>query len=63
MTGSLNAGFGALAHPDGRAAAVYVARQGTALGHDGRVQVSTDEAGEVWVGGDCATVVRGSVVL
>ena len=63
VTGSLNAGFGVWLTRTGALPPSYVARQGTALGHDGRVQVTTDEAGEVWVGGDCATVVRGSVAL
>jgi predicted PhzF superfamily epimerase YddE/YHI9 len=38
-------------------------RQGTALGADGRVHVSTDEAGEVWVAGRCRTILSGTVEL
>jgi PhzF family phenazine biosynthesis protein len=63
VTGSLNAGFGVWLTGTGALPPSYVARQGTALGRDGRVQVSTDEDGDVWVGGSCTTVVRGSVAL
>jgi PhzF family phenazine biosynthesis protein len=63
VTGSLNAGFGVWLTGTGALPASYVARQGTALGRDGRVHVSTDEAGDVWVGGACATVVQGFAVL
>ena len=63
VTGSLNAGFGVWLTRTGVLPPSYVARQGTALGRDGRVRVSTDEAGDVWVGGTSVTVVRGSVAL
>jgi PhzF family phenazine biosynthesis protein len=63
VTGSLNAGFAVWLTGTGVLPASYVARRGTALGRDGRVQVSTDETGGVWVGGVCATVVQGSVAL
>jgi PhzF family phenazine biosynthesis protein len=63
VTGSLNAGFGVWLTRTGVLPPSYVARQGTALGRDGRVEVSTDEVGDVWVGGTSVTVVRGSVAL
>src|SRR4051794_32825679 len=63
VTGSLNAGFAVWLTRAGRLPPSYVARQGTALGRDGRVQVSTDDAGDVWVGGASRTVVSGSVDL
>jgi PhzF family phenazine biosynthesis protein len=63
VTGSLNAGFGVWLTGTGALPASYVARQGTALGRDGRVHVSTDAAGDVWVGGACTTVVQGFVAL
>ena len=47
----------------GRATAPYVARQGTALGRAGRVHVSQDADGAVWVGGGTVTCVRGEVEL
>jgi len=63
VTGSLNAGFAMWLTRAGRLPPSYVARQGTALGRDGRVQVSTDDAGDLWVGGASRTVVRGTVDL
>ncbi len=63
VTGSLNAGFGVWLTRTGMLPPSYVARQGTALDRDGRVQVSTDEGGDVWVGGASITVVQGSVAL
>jgi len=63
VTGSLNAGFAVWLTGAGRLPPSYVARQGTALGRDGRVRISTDEAGGVWVGGESRTVVRGTVDL
>lgn len=63
VTGSLNAGFGLWLTRAGALPADYVVRQGTALGADGRVHVSTDEAGDVWVGGATRTIVQGTVQL
>jgi PhzF family phenazine biosynthesis protein len=63
VTGSLNAGFAMWLTRAGRLPPSYVARQGTALGRDGRVQISTDDSGDVWVGGVSRTVVRGSAAL
>jgi PhzF family phenazine biosynthesis protein len=63
VTGSLNAGFAVWLTRAGRLPPSYVARQGTALGRDGRVQISTDDAGDVWVGGSSRTVVSGTVDL
>ena len=62
VTGSLNAGFGRWLTRTGALPPSYVVRQGGAGGADGRVQVATDEAGDVWVGGRCRTVVSGQVV-
>jgi PhzF family phenazine biosynthesis protein len=61
VTGSLNAGFAVWLTGTGRLPPSYVARQGTALGRDGRVQITTDDG--VWVGGSSRTVVRGTVDL
>ena len=63
VTGSLNAGFALWLTRSGRLPSAYVARQGTVLGRDGRVLVSTDDAGEVWVGGSTRTIVTGTVDL
>ena len=63
VTGSLNAGFAVWLIREGHLPPQYVARQGTAMGRDGRVQVRSDEAGDIWVGGATRTVVSGSVEL
>jgi predicted PhzF superfamily epimerase YddE/YHI9 len=51
VTGSLNAALAMWLIGTGRLPTTYVAAQGTALGRRGRVHVSRDEAGVVWVGG------------
>jgi PhzF family phenazine biosynthesis protein len=63
VTGSLNAGFAVWLIGAGQLPGQYVARQGTAIGRDGRVRITTDEAGDTWVGGACATVVSGTLEL
>ena len=61
VTGSLNASVAQWLLSTGRVAAPYVASQGTALGRRGRVHISQDDRGAVWVGGATTTVVRGTV--
>jgi predicted PhzF superfamily epimerase YddE/YHI9 len=63
VTGSLNAALAGWLLRSGRASAPYVARQGTALGRAGRVHVSRDADGVIWVGGGTVTCVRGTVSL
>lgn len=63
VTGSLNAGFALWLTREGHVPPSYVARQGTAMGRDGRVVVRTDDAGQIWVGGSCHTLVQGSLTL
>jgi PhzF family phenazine biosynthesis protein len=63
VTGSLNAGFALWLTRAGHLPPSYVTRQGTALGRDGRVQVSTDADGRIWVGGACTTLIGGSLTL
>jgi PhzF family phenazine biosynthesis protein len=63
VTGSLNASVAQWLLGTGRAVAPYVASQGTALGRRGRVHVSRDDAGQVWVGGATVTCVSGAVEL
>jgi PhzF family phenazine biosynthesis protein len=63
VTGSLNASLGQWLLGSGRLAAPYVASQGTAMGRRGRVHVSRDAAGQVWVGGGTITCVSGTVEL
>ena len=63
VTGSLNASVGQWLLRTGRARAPYVARQGTALGRAGRVHVTADAGGAVWVGGGTVTCISGDVEL
>ena len=61
VTGSLNASVAMWLLEDGRLTAPYVARQGTALGRAGRVHVTQDPDGTIWVGGATVTRVSGTV--
>jgi PhzF family phenazine biosynthesis protein len=63
VTGSLNASLAQWLLRTGRARVPYVASQGTALGRSGRVHVSSDPDGTIWVGGGTVTCVRGQVEL
>ena len=63
VTGSLNASLAQWLIGEGELPARYLAAQGTALGRAGRVHVQRDDAGQVWVGGDCVSVIRGEVAL
>jgi PhzF family phenazine biosynthesis protein len=62
VTGSLNAGLAQWLIGAGLAPRQYVAAQGTALGRAGRVHVVAD-AENVWIGGDVAPCVEGTVLL
>jgi PhzF family phenazine biosynthesis protein len=63
VTGSLNASLAAWLLRTGRAAAPYVASQGTVLGRRGRVHISRDPDGTIWVAGGTVTCVSGQVEL
>ena len=63
VTGSLNASLAAWLLRTGRAVAPYVASQGTALGRRGRVHISRDPDGTIWVAGGTVTCVSGQVEL
>jgi predicted PhzF superfamily epimerase YddE/YHI9 len=63
VTGSLNASLAGWLLRTGRASAPYVASQGTALGRSGRVHISRDPDGAIWVGGGTITCVVGEVEL
>jgi PhzF family phenazine biosynthesis protein len=63
VTGSLNAGLGQWLLGTGRMSAPYVATQGSALGRDGRIHVSQDDDGQVWVAGTTRTLVDGTIAL
>ena len=62
VTGSLNAAIGQWFRESGVISSSYTALQGTALGRRGVVYVDFDDD-DVWVGGECVSVVTGSVTL
>nr|MBP7565602.1 PhzF family phenazine biosynthesis protein [Burkholderiaceae bacterium] len=63
VTGSFNASLAQWLMAEGLAPGHYLATQGQRLGRDGRVQVSRDAQGQVWVGGETVTCIEGSVRL
>jgi predicted PhzF superfamily epimerase YddE/YHI9 len=63
VTGSLNAALAQWLLRTGRAAAPYTASQGTALGRLGRVHITADGSGAIWVGGGTVTCISGHVEL
>ena len=63
VTGSLNASTAQWLLATGRAAAPYVASQGTRLGRTGRIHVDTDTDGTVWVGGKSTTMFSGHALI
>lgn len=62
VTGSLNAGLAVWLRGAGEVPADYVVAQGTALGRTGRVRIN-DDGETIWVGGQCTTVIDGTVRL
>ncbi|MBV8626391.1 MAG: PhzF family phenazine biosynthesis protein, partial [Paraburkholderia sp.] len=65
VTGSANAALaGLLTQQNLRPGNTYTARQGTAIGRDGRIFVTYDDAaGKTWIGGSSVTVVDGTFRL
>jgi PhzF family phenazine biosynthesis protein len=63
VTGSLNASLAQWLLGSERLRAPYIASQGAALGRAGRVHVSQDDDGTIWVGGGTVTCVSGDVEL
>ncbi|HEY1641934.1 MAG TPA: PhzF family phenazine biosynthesis protein [Streptosporangiaceae bacterium] len=61
VTGSLNASLAQWLTGTGRISAPYVASQGTVLGRRGRVSISRDDDGQVWVAGGTVTCITGTV--
>ncbi len=61
VTGSLNASLGQWLIGSGRLRSPYVASQGSALGRAGRVYVSQDGDGHVWVAGTVRTLIEGTI--
>jgi PhzF family phenazine biosynthesis protein len=63
VTGSLNASLAQWLLRTGRARPPYVAGQGTVLGRSGRVHISVDADGAVWVGGGTITCISGEIEI
>ena len=63
VTGSLNASLAQWLLATGRARAPYLARQGTVLGRNGQVRITSDPDGVIWVGGSTVTCISGTVDL
>jgi PhzF family phenazine biosynthesis protein len=63
VTGSLNAALAPWLLRTGRAQAPYVVSQGTALRRAGRVHISRDAEGTIWVAGGTVTCIRGQAEL
>jgi PhzF family phenazine biosynthesis protein len=63
VTGSLNAAIAAWLRASGRATLPYVASQGRVLGRRGRLVLSADEAGAIWVAGRTTAIITGVVDL
>jgi PhzF family phenazine biosynthesis protein len=63
VTGSLNAALAQWLLGTQRLTTPYVASQGTALDRAGRVHVSQDDDGTIWVGGGTVTCISGQVEL
>jgi PhzF family phenazine biosynthesis protein len=63
VTGSLNASLAQWLTAEGLAPNQYVASQGTCLERSGRVHITRDSGGQVWVGGQTVTCIDGQVTL
>jgi PhzF family phenazine biosynthesis protein len=63
VTGSLNASLAQWLMSDGVLPPQYTAAQGTVLGRCGRVRLTQDASGQVWVGGHTVTCISGQVRL
>jgi PhzF family phenazine biosynthesis protein len=63
VTGSFNASMAQWLMAEGYVPERYVAAQGTCIGCEGRVYAERDTSGQVWIGGDVVTCVRGEVQL
>ena len=63
VTGSLNASLAQWLIADGYMPASYVVHQGTCIQREGRIHIRQDASGQVWVGGDSVTCIRGSATL
>ncbi len=63
VTGSLNASVAQWLIGSGRTTPPYSAAQGTRIGRSGRIAISQDAAGTVWVGGQARTMFAGEATF
>jgi PhzF family phenazine biosynthesis protein len=63
VTGSLNASLAQWLMAEGVLPQHYTAAQGTVLGREGRIRLTQDACGQVWVGGHAVTCITGQVML
>jgi len=63
VTGSLNASLAQWLIAEGLAPRQYLVAQGECLGRAGRVHISQDDDGQVWVGGQAVTCIEGRALL
>lgn len=63
VTGSFNASLAQWLINNGHIRNRYLAAQGTCIGRAGRVYIEQDASGQVWVGGESVTCLRGEVSL
>lgn len=63
VTGSLNAAVAQWLIGKALAPSRYQARQGTVLGRDGRIFVTTDPSQQIWIGGASIACIVGQVML
>ncbi|MDM0002676.1 PhzF family phenazine biosynthesis protein [Variovorax sp. J22P240] len=63
VTGSFNASLAQWLIADGQMPERYVAAQGQTLGRSGRVHVTRDADGQVWIGGSSVTCIDGTVAI
>ncbi len=63
VSGSLNGSLAQWLIADEYMPKKYVVTQGTCIQREGRVHIEQDSAGQVWVGGDVVTCIRGTAAL
>jgi len=63
VTGSLNASLAQWLIAEGLLGKLYTASQGTVVGREGRIYIEQDATGQVWVGGQSVSCIRGQVFL
>lgn len=63
VCGSMNASVGQWLTSSGAAPRTYRVSQGARLDRSGTIAITLDDEGQVWVGGQCTTCIRGVVTL